>query len=125
MIVLDTNVVLEILEKRLRLNPTVRLLAHYKDFDSSITTLTLSNVFYILEKKPNKLKMIEKHLKAYRIISVTPDDATWAFNRYGGQDFEDALQVAAAIREKCQAFLTLDKQLQAKYKQFMHIDLIR
>jgi predicted nucleic acid-binding protein len=124
MIVLDTNVVLEILEKRGRLQAVAHTLNRYKDDVSAVSTLTLSNVFYLVEKHKNAVTVAEELLKTYRIIGVAPEDAAWAFARYNGKDFEDALQVAAAMREKCSAFLTIDAHLARKYGKLLNVELI-
>jgi predicted nucleic acid-binding protein len=44
---------------------------------------------------------------------------------FKGDDFEDALQVACAIREGCNNLVTLDGSLSKKYAQYIAIDLIR
>ncbi len=49
MIVVDTNIVVEILEKRSRLPAVLDYLKQNQDEEVAISTLTLSNVFYLLE----------------------------------------------------------------------------
>lgn len=124
MIILDTNIVLEILEKRDRYHATIRALNRYKREKNAVTTLTLSNVFYMTERHKSAFMTAEKLLKTYKIVGVTPQDAEWAFGHYKGKDFEDALQVAAALREKCTVFLTIDSSLAKKYGKYLAIDLI-
>lgn len=124
MIVVDTNVIVEILEKRDKLPAVLDYLKQNKDEEAAISTLTLSNVFYLLESRKVDVFTIEPLLRSYKVISVTDEDADWAFIQYKGKDFEDALQVAAARREACSAFVTIDKQLAKKYDTFLPIKLI-
>lgn len=124
MIVVDTNIVVEILEKRSKLPVVLDYLKQNQDEEVAISTLTLSNVFYLLESHKVGIPIAEPLLRSYRFISVTAEDADWAFAHYKGRDFEDALQVAAARREACSAFVTIDKQLAKKYDAFLPIELI-
>lgn len=124
MIVVDTNIVVEILEKRSKLPAILDYLKQNQDEEVAISTLTLSNVFYLLESHKVDIPIAEPLLRFYRFISVTAEDADWAFVHYKGRDFEDALQVAAARREACSAFITIDKQLAKKYGMFLPVELI-
>lgn len=125
MILLDTNIVMEILEKRSRFDAVLHTLQRYAQEESAVTTLTLSTVFYLFEKNKQALPVIEKHLRSHRIISVTAEDAGWAFDHYQHDDFEDALQVAAAIRSGCSHLITLDGPLSKKYAEHLTIELVR
>src|SRR6266496_158373 len=124
MIVVDTNIVVEILEKRSKLPAVLDYLKQNQYEEVAISTLTLSNVFYLLESHKVEVSTAEPLLRSYKIISVTAEDANWAFAHYKGADFEDALQVAAARREVCSAFVTIDKQLAKKYDAFLPVRLI-
>jgi len=124
MIILDTNIVVEILEKRSRLSAVLEYLKQNQHEIIAISTLTLSNVFYLLESHKTDVSVVEPLLRSYKIVSVTAEDANWAFAHYKGKDFEDALQVASACREACGSFVTIDKQLAKKYDKFLPIQLI-
>jgi predicted nucleic acid-binding protein len=123
-IVVDTNIVVEILEKRSKLSSVIDYLKQHQDEEIAVSTLTLSNVFYLLESHKIDVSTVEPLLQSYKIIPVTSEDAEWAFAHYKGVDFEDALQVAAARREACSAFVTIDKQLAKKYDVFLPVKLI-
>jgi predicted nucleic acid-binding protein len=123
-IVVDTNIVVEILEKRSKLTAVLDYLKQNQDEEIAISTLTLSNVFYLLENHKVDVPTAEPLLRSYKVISVTAEDADWAFDHYKGTDFEDALQVASARREACAAFVTIDKQLAKKYDAFLPVKLI-
>lgn len=124
MIVLDTNVVVEILEKRSKFPLVIDYLGQLQEKTVAISTLTLSNIFYLAESRKVDVSIVEPLLRSYKIISVMAEDADWAFVHYKGKDFEDALQVAAACREACGTFVTIDKQLARKYNHLVSIQLI-
>jgi predicted nucleic acid-binding protein len=124
MIVIDANIVVEILEKRSKLSAVLEYLKRNQDEEIAISTLTLSNVCYLLESHKADISIAEPLLQSYKIIPVTPEDADWAFTHYKGIDFEDALQVAAARREACISFVTIDKKLAKKYDAFLPVKLI-
>jgi predicted nucleic acid-binding protein len=123
--VLDTNILLEVLENRARVQQVIAALERHKAQPTAVTTLSLSNIFYFAERDKYDLALVEKQLKQYLFLDVTAEDAAWAFAHYQGKDFEDALQVAAAIRQKANVFMTLDAALAAKYQKFLKIELIR
>lgn len=128
MIVLDANILLETLERRQSYDEVVRALERYaadETVDFCISALTVSNVFYLSEKHKIPAGRVETLLKEYKVFGVLAEDVQWALAHYGGRDFEDAVQVAAALREKCRAFLTLDALLAKKYSKFLNVELIR
>ncbi len=126
MIVLDSNVLLEILEHRKRYDETLETLAGYGDkYTQAITTLTVSNVFYIAERANIDFANIENLVSAYQHLDITAADVRWALDHYQCDDFEDALQVASAVRSGCSHFITLDGQLSKKYADYLTIQLIR
>lgn len=116
---------MEILEKRQRLPAVIRALNQNRSQEVAVTTLTLSNVFYLVERGKGEVVVADKLLKTYKTIGVIEQDAHWAFDHYKGKDFEDALQIAAAIRAKCTVFMTLDAALSQKYSKKLNIQLIR
>lgn len=116
---------MEILEKRIRLPAVIHALNQSRSQDVAVTTLTLSNVFYLVERAKGDVATADRLLKTYQTVGVNKPDAQWAFDHYNGKDFEDALQIAAAIREKCSLFMTLDASLTQKYSKKLNIQLIR
>ncbi len=126
MIVLDSNLLLELLEIRRFYTKVVDSLHGYidKGINFSISTLTVSNTFYLAERHKIRTDRVEKLIENYIIFDVLSNDVAWALDHYKGKDFEDALQIAAAIREKCTTFLTLDASLAKKYGKFLNIEFI-
>ena len=125
MIVLDTNIVLETLEKRDHHLVVLNLLRQHSYETYAVSTLTLSNVFYVAEKSHAATSVAEKLLKTYKIFGEVTEDADWAFAHYHGKDFEDALQVAAARRAGAKLFVTLDGPLAKKYQEFLPVQLVK
>lgn len=127
MTVLDTNILLEILELRQYYEATLATLKLHQDTQSmlGISTLTVSNTFYLAERHKVSPQRVELLIQNYQIFSIIPEDITWALSYYQGKDFEDALQIASALREGCTAFLTIEASLAAKYSHLLNVELIR
>jgi predicted nucleic acid-binding protein len=126
MIAVDANVILEILEERRLYDAAVMALERFggTDVDLAVSTLTVSHVFYLAERHKLPMNRAEAVISKYKIFDVLKEDVRWALRYYKGKDFEDALQVAAALREKCSAFLTLDAGLAKKYAKYLNIELV-
>lgn len=123
MIFVDANVLLEVIQKRARLKACEQLLSN--DKSKAVSTLTLDLVMYFVEKDKLAWEPAKDFLESFSWLPITDADAQWAFMNFQGDDFEDALQVACALREGCSGFVTLDGSLSKKYEQTMVIDLIR
>lgn len=126
MIAVDANVLLEIIESRNRKTAVRNAIAAYGNQDESlgISTLSVSHLFYLAEAHKIPLKRVEQVIAPYLIYDVVAADVEWALGRYVDKDFEDALQIAAALREKCTTFITLDTLLAKKYNTYLTIELI-
>jgi len=126
MIVLDTNIIMEILEQRsLHQSVGQAIAAHGSKARISLSTVTVSTVFYLAERHKISIKRTEALVVRYDYIDVLSRDVLWALDHYQQKDFEDALQIAAALREGCKTFMTLDKKLANKYGKHLNIQLIQ
>ncbi len=127
MIAVDANLLLELIENRRRVGAVCEAIAAFGQLgeEAGISTLSLSHAFYLAEAHKIPLDRVEKLIAAYKIYDVAASDVEWALAHYKGKDFEDALQIAAALREKCTAFLTLDAPLAKKYGKLLSIKLVR
>lgn len=123
MIFIDANVLLEVIQKRTRAKACEQFLSN--DKDKAISTLTLDLIMYFVERDKLAWETVKSFLESFSWLPVTDPDAQWAFMKFKGDDFEDALQVACAIREGCNRFVTLDESLSMKYSQDIVIELIR
>ncbi len=123
MIFVDANVLLEVIQKRIRAKSCEQFLSN--DKNKAISTLTLDLVMYFVERDKLPWEPVKSFLESFSWLPVTDADAQWAFMNFKGYDFEDALQIACAIREGCSRLVTLDRSLSKKYAQDIVIDLIR
>lgn len=123
MIFIDANVLLEVIQKREHSAACERLLGNKED--KAISILSLDLVMYFIERDKLAWKPVKAFLESFNWLPVTEADAQWAFMNFKGDDFEDALQVACAIRESCNSFATLDKDLSKKYAKDIKIRLLR
>jgi predicted nucleic acid-binding protein len=77
---------------------------------------------YICRKRVD-INIIEKFLLDYKILSLSEEDVKWAMTNRRNADFEDALQIAIAIRNGCTEFITLDRELYEAYKNLPTLKL--
>ncbi len=124
MICLDANVLIDIILDRQHFKACRQYIDLAKD-DMSITMLSLDLIMYYAESNKLPLRPIEQFLRLFTWLPMTDADAAWAYAHYKAKDFEDALQVACALRERCKTFATLDAPLSKKYSGQIAIDLIR
>ncbi len=120
MIFVDTNVLLEVIQKRTRAKACEQFLIN--DKNKTISTLTLDLVMYFVERDQLPWKSVKNFLESFSWLPVTDADAQWAFMNFKGDDFADALQIACATRESCSRLVTLDGTLSKKYAQDIAID---
>lgn len=119
----DANVLLEVILKRSRFATCENFLINNED--KAVSTLTLDLVMYFVERDNLPWEPVKVFLDSFNWLPIMDADAQWAFAQFKGDDFEDALQVACAIREGCSKFVTLDVSLFKKYAANMAIDLLR
>ena len=115
MIFLDTNILLEIiLVDRPRYTQVKRYLDNLGE-ETSLSTLTTHLVMHFGRKEGANDAFLHAVLNESKVLDLTATDYQWAANNEQGRDFEDALQVAVAIRSACSVFVTLDKDLAKRY----------
>lgn len=124
MICVDANVLLEVILIRDRTAQCEEYLERIMD-NVAVTALTVDIVMYYAERHKLSWQTVKAYLDNYTLLPMMPNDIDWAFARFDGKDFEDALQVGCALREGCDRFVTLDQNLAKKYKNVLSVDLIR
>ena len=105
---LDANVLLEILLHRSSYQSTKNMLDKGGDFYFSALSGHL--VFHFSRKVASRAD-IRTFLNDYQMQSLTPADFEWAHQFGDVFGFEDALQVAVAVRSGCSEFITFDQKL--------------
>lgn len=123
MICVDANVLIEIILRRKSATACRNYIDSTKE-DLAITMLSLDLAMYYAESNKLALGPVEQFLRLFVWLSIVDTDAAWAFQYFKDDDYEDALQIAVAIREGCSTFVTLDKSLAKKYSKVIPIDLL-
>jgi len=118
---LDANILLEIILGRRQESIARRLIESQSDhlFISTLTAHLVVHFGHVIVNLP----ILRNFLSDYTILTLDPVDFEWAFTNIRNQDFEDALQLAVAIRNGCDRFLTLDKTLSTSYKDLSPIQI--
>lgn len=118
---LDANILLEVLLSRDGDKKARTYIANHAG-NIHISALTAHLVVHFGQAIV-ALPVLRSFLGDYYIEPLTDQDFEWAFTNARNADFEDALQLAVAIRTGCDAFATFDKSLYAAYKNLPTIDL--
>lgn len=111
---LDANILLEILLDRQNNHIARGYLQHHAG-NLGISALTAHLVIHFGTVIVG-LPVLRKFLDDYKLQSLTDADFAWAFQNARNDDFEDALQLAVAIRAGYDEFVTFDKTLYEAYK---------
>jgi predicted nucleic acid-binding protein len=122
-IFVDANIAIEILLQREKNRRCVEYLDE-KGGQSSISMLTVHLVYYFCYKKYLDEKIFN-FLDQFIILGLLKKDYDYAKEIVVNRDFEDALQVATAMRHQCTEFLTLDKALVKNYSKIIKTNLIQ
>jgi len=112
-IFLDANMLIEILHKRERSSDVESLMYNLVE-KAYISVLTAHSVVHFTPKGL-PMYVVRRFLDDFIVLDLCKDDFEWAFDNKLDDDFEDALQLAIAVRNGCEEFITLDKQLAETY----------
>lgn len=107
----DTDIVLDLLARREPFyDAAARLFssAETGDIPLAVSSLTFSNLFYILRKQISAKHAVQVLQNLKQLVTVLPvDDGTVEQALQAGfTDFEDALQYYAALKAGCSTLLT-------------------
>ncbi|MCA9348114.1 hypothetical protein KC867_01750 [Candidatus Saccharibacteria bacterium] len=69
------------------------------------------------------LSTLQGFLSDFEMLSLDSADFDWAFNNIRDSDFEDALQIAIAVRNGCNEFVTFKKNLASTYDNLESIKI--
>lgn len=123
LIFLDANVLLDIiLPERPRLALVQQFLADTPAV--AISALSVHLAVHFGQKAGLQRSGIEATLAPLLILPINGEAVQWAFANVEGDDFEDALQVAAAVQNGCQKFVTSDVALARRYHSFIDMKLL-
>jgi predicted nucleic acid-binding protein len=113
-VLLDTDVILDILLKRNPFQAEITSLRESIDTASvsfSVTSLTVANAYYICRKQqgsPGALKSVRQLLETFEVLPVDFKTLEVAAS-LPGPDFEDNVQIAAAMASGARAIVTRDQ----------------
>ena len=120
---IDANVLLEtLLEGRIKANVATKYLSRVENGALSPLSAHLYVHFGIKEK--HAVADLLQDLQAYRMLTMDEAVVRWAAANVQGNHFEDALQVASALLDGCDRFVTFDGPLAKNYGQFIDIQLL-
>jgi len=118
---LDANILIEIILGRDHSEAAVKLIENHPG-QPAISTLTGHLVMYF-GGRISTTRLLQGFLADFDMLPLEKTDFDWAFANLHGDDFEDALQLAIAIRNGYDKFLTLDKKLYNAYKNLEAISV--
>ncbi len=112
---IDTNVVLDlILQREPHYKSSAQLfeLAHKKEVTLVVSSLSIVNAHYVLKKFAKENTVRAALLSLSTACKIAPIDHSTINQALGSalKDFEDGVQYACALEEKCEAIITGDKK---------------
>jgi len=119
MVYLDANILIETILPGRPLAREVADRLDQIDTDIAVSVLTVHLVYHFGRKYKVPDDVLEDVLSPNLILALTPEDYQWAKINEKGRDFEDALQVACALRNGCASFMTIDKPLAKSYQPLL------
>ncbi|OGL30384.1 hypothetical protein A3F37_00720 [Candidatus Saccharibacteria bacterium RIFCSPHIGHO2_12_FULL_41_12] len=123
MVYLDANILIEIALGRSRYKKIEELLSVQSN--TALSILSVHLLIYFGLKSGIDIKLLEAIAEKHQILDVTYDDYLWAKKNCVNNDFEDALQVACAIRNGATKILTIDRDMVKNYGDVLNFELIR
>jgi len=118
MVFLDTNVILELILKDRTYIDQAKTFIDSIDDDTAISVLSTHLIMHFGRKEKIEDVLLESVIGENYLLPITPEDYVWAVMNGQGRDFEDALQLASAIRCGCEKFVTFDRSLAKAYAEF-------
>ncbi len=118
---LDANILLEVL---LPGRPKATLASSYARNEAVVSPLSAHLYVHFGKKEGYSVNALCNRLALLNYTSLGKAEIHWAISNCQDDDFEDALQVACAVLDGCELFVTLDKFLAHKYQKFIDIKLL-
>ncbi len=113
MVFADANIVLELLlPDRIRKHAVAKAL---RGEQAAISMLSVHLAHYFGRKEKYTAEQIHDSLSEFQLLDVTADDYVQALELLADNEFEDALQLAVALRSGCSKILTIDQTFAQNY----------
>lgn len=123
MVYLDANILIEIALGRSRYKKIETLLSAQSD--TALSILSVHLLIYFGLKAGIDIKLLEAIAEKHQILDITYDDYLWAKKNCVNNDFEDALQIASAVRNGATKVLTIDRDMVRNYGDVLNFELIK
>lgn len=108
--------------ERANVNKAIRAV-HAAGSDACISTLTGHQMIYFGTKEKLDLNVMRGYQADFKMLSLESQDFDWAYTNTRNANFEDALQLAVAIRHGCREFITFDRQLATTYASLLQLTI--
>ena len=110
----DANLLLEVMDERSRVQVVRKFLQNTPDglFISSLT----GHLVMHFGRQRASVVALRALLSDFTMLPLTQADFDWAYTNARNDNFEDALQLAVAIRGGCDTFATFDRRLYQQYR---------
>ncbi|MFW5720709.1 MAG: type II toxin-antitoxin system VapC family toxin [Candidatus Dojkabacteria bacterium] len=119
-VVLDSSFLLEILLDREYAHECKAVTAESSAL-FCISIITVHLCYYFLLKEGISISTITRSIAPFTILESSSNDLSLALEILQGDDFEDALQVAIALNNRCDIMYTLDKKMRSRYSDLLII----
>lgn len=123
-IFLDANILLEILFTRQRAEQVLEVLSNEKNPQFCVSVLSVDLVMYFVELEKKDKSIAWEFLQRYEILDMSPIDNRWAYDNDAG-DYEDALQTACALRNRCAKLITLDRAFEKMFGSYIIVATVK
>ncbi|HSH31732.1 MAG TPA: PIN domain-containing protein [Candidatus Saccharimonadales bacterium] len=124
MILLDANILLELALPARPDQAIVKNWVECVEEQFCISMLTTHLVLYFGDKEGITRTNLRAFLDRYPMQDLVAADYDWAIKAVRGRDYEDALQVAVAVRTGCAAIATLGQQFAHNYRDKIAFELV-
>lgn len=118
----DTNILMEVVFKRIRLDGCINKIKENPD-SNFISSLSVVTVNYFVEKEKGDVFESKDFIDDFFQINLSPEIVEKAYQIYN-KDFEDAIQIASFLESDCDEFWTLDQKLKDNYGKIARIRVL-
>lgn len=123
MVFLDASVLLElVIPGRVKYERVKKLLRNYSDVRASMLSAHLC--WHFGRQAGVADESIAALLETCSLVALKPEDYHWALDNEQGRDFEDALQLACALRAGSDQVVTLDNKFAKRYQDLVEFTIL-
>jgi len=118
----DANVLLEIQLQRQNHAEATKII---RQNITNMRCLSALSGHLLQHFRPKELAIddVRSFLGLFEMYGLLAEDFEWAYDNRRDDDFEDALQLAVAVRNGCTDFYTFDRKLVKKYEDLPTLEV--